>query len=134
MNIVEEVKKLNLPVGQYVVVGSAAMDMRGIRASHDINIAVLPAIFAHLRESGNWQMTEMEGRVHLMFGAYEILSDVRIRGYESTIPDLIRTAEIIDGVPFVDLIELRNYKHARGSQKDQDDIVLINDYLLHHSK
>lgn len=121
-------------MGQYVVVGGAAMAVHGIRESHDINIAVLPALFSQLREAGNWQMTEIGGRVHLMFGAYEILSDVRIRGYESTIPDLIRTAEIVDGVPFVDLVELRNFKHARGTQKDLVDIKLINDYLLHHSK
>jgi hypothetical protein len=134
MNIIEEIKRLKLPFGQYVVVGSAAMEARGIRESRDVNIAVLPGLFAHLRETGDWNMTEVGSRVHLLRGNYEVLSDVRIRGYDSTVADLIGSSEVIEGVPFVDLIELRNFKQVRNSRADVADIKLINDYLLHNSK
>ena len=55
MNIVERIKKLNLPVGHYVVVGSGVMDALGMRPAHDIDIAVTPELFKTLRTSGVWE-------------------------------------------------------------------------------
>jgi len=39
MNIVGRLKKLNLPLGQRVVVGSGILDALGIRPAHDIDLA-----------------------------------------------------------------------------------------------
>jgi len=44
MNLLKEIKKLKLKIGQYVVVGGSALAGYGIRKSDDIDILVIPEI------------------------------------------------------------------------------------------
>ncbi len=52
MDIVAEVRKLNLPPGRYVVVGSGLMHQLGLREAKDVDLAVTPEFFETLRASG----------------------------------------------------------------------------------
>ncbi|MFA5841907.1 MAG: hypothetical protein WC835_03050 [Candidatus Paceibacterota bacterium] len=40
MNIAQRVKKLNFPIGEYVVVGSGLLDALGLRKANDIDVAI----------------------------------------------------------------------------------------------
>jgi hypothetical protein len=51
MNIVEEMKKLKFPQGQYVIVGSGPLVVRGIRETNDIDIVVSPKLFEKCNSS-----------------------------------------------------------------------------------
>ena len=43
MDVIAEVKKLDLPLGQYVVIGSGIMAQLGLREANDVDIAVIAA-------------------------------------------------------------------------------------------
>jgi len=45
MNIFERVKKLNLPLGEYVVIGGGILEALGIRNTNDVDIIVVPKLF-----------------------------------------------------------------------------------------
>ena len=62
MGIIERVKKLRLPFGQYVVIGSGTLDALGIRRAVDIDIAVLSELHAALRATGEWEEYERYGK------------------------------------------------------------------------
>jgi hypothetical protein len=70
MRLIEELKALNLPLGQYIVTGSGTLAALGIRNAADIDIAVTPALYAALRESGEWEEEERYGKIFLNAGAF----------------------------------------------------------------
>ena len=53
MNIITKVKKLDLPLGQYVVIGSGIMAQLGLRAANDVDIAVTPDLCARYARLAN---------------------------------------------------------------------------------
>ena len=59
MNVIAEVKKLRLPFGQYVVIGSGIMAQLGLREANDVDIAVTPDLHVKLRidvdGGGEWR-------------------------------------------------------------------------------
>ena len=129
MNVIAEVKKLDLPLGQYVVIGSGIMAQLGLREANDVDIAVTPALYATLRASGQWEEEERYGKIFLKQGAVEINPQLDWEGYATTAEEAIASATIIDGVPFMNLTELLKFKRALGRAKDLPDIVLIEEYL-----
>ncbi|OGZ06094.1 MAG: hypothetical protein A2845_01615 [Candidatus Lloydbacteria bacterium RIFCSPHIGHO2_01_FULL_49_22] len=133
MNIVERVKKLDLPAGEYVVVGSGILDALHIREAQDIDIAVVPALLARLRAKGGWEEEERYGKVFLKKGDIEIIPQLSWEDYPTTTEEAIDSAMIIEGVPFMNLAELCKFKKALGREKDQTDIALINAYKEAHA-
>ncbi len=49
------------------------------------------------------------------------------------IPTMIKEAEIIDGIPFVRLEEVRDYKAFLNRDKDKNDVRLIDQFLKSNS-
>jgi hypothetical protein len=49
--------------------------------------------------------------------------------YSPTLNDLLKTATIIDDVPFASLVEVRKWKTATGGERHLADIKLIDKYL-----
>ncbi len=130
MNIIEKVKSLNLPLGQYVVIGSGIMDALGIRSAHDVDLAVLPELHQKMRESGEWNEEDRHGRIFLTKDVFECNPDISWDQYPTTTGQAIATATTINGVPFMNLQELIKFKTALGREKDFKDIELIKSYLL----
>ena len=128
MSIIEKVQALELPLGQYVVIGSGIMDALGIRAANDMDIAVLPELHEKLRTSGKWQQEVRYGKVFLLKGNADINPELSWSEYPTTTQEAIDSATIIDGIPFMNLQELKKFKTAMGRAKDLDDIELINNY------
>jgi hypothetical protein len=128
MNIIERIKELNFPPGQYVIIGSGPMDVLGIRPAKDIDIAVMPELFKTLRASGEWEEEERYGKIFLMRGGLDINPELCWLDYSTTTAEAIASALVIDGVSFMNLEELKRFKTALGREKDKADVVLIEAY------
>ena len=128
MTIFEDVKKLNLSIGQYAVVGSGVMSAHGIRPHHDVDLIVTKNLFEILKNSG-WHSVPNRDSV-LKKDNYEADADYKYGEYLPDHDELIRNAEIIEGVPFIRLSELIKFKTALGRDKDKKDVELIEQYLI----
>ncbi|HUO50057.1 MAG TPA: hypothetical protein VMU25_00580 [Candidatus Paceibacterota bacterium] len=132
MSFVDDVKKLNLPAGAYAVFGSGPMVVRGIRESRDIDIVVTPQLFDELGKNPAWAKDQI--RDH-----HPVLRKGNVEIFKTWAPDswdiegLIRDAEMFDGVPFVKLDAVIEWKTLRNEQKDKEDIALIESYRKAHA-
>lgn len=134
MGIIEQVKKLNFPSGEYVVVGSGILDALGIRKAGDVDIAVIPGLLSRLRTTGEWEEEMRYGKLFLKGDNIDIIPELNWSEYPTTTAEAIASAEIIDGVPFMNLNELKKFKTALGRTKDFDDIALIDAYLISENR
>ena len=134
MNLIDEVKKLNLPIGQYIVFGSGPLQIHGIRETRDIDLLVLPVLYDQLKNDGweekSWE-TPPPGR-YLYRDNVEVGDNWDYGEYNPDPKWLIENAEIIEGIPFAPLEEVLKWKKAFGREKDKKDIELINNFLLEH--
>lgn len=116
-----ELKKLNLSNKEYAVFGSAPLAIRGIRESHDIDIVVKKELWEKLE--GEYPQ-EKEGLIKI--GKIEIY-----KGWLPWIKDtdrLIDDADIFEGIRFVKLKYVVEWKKAFGREKDLVDLKLIEEY------
>jgi len=134
MNVIEEVNKLNFPIGQYVVVGSSPMAIRGLKEAHDIDIVVTPQLFEKCRIDGwetmSWTYPEKVGQIYLKEGNIELYLDVNAGNFNPTIEELIERSETIQGVPFITLEDMISFKKAYGREKHLNDIKTTEEYLM----
>lgn len=134
MNIIQKIKELNFPQGQYVVVGSGILDVLGIRKATDIDIAVTKELHQKLKESGEWEEHQRYEliRVFLKKDVYEIIPQLNWEDYDTTTEEAISSATIIEDIPFMNLNELIKFKTALGREKDFKDIELIKEYKVYN--
>lgn len=132
MNIIQKIKELNLPLGQYVVVGSGTLDVLGIRPAGDIDIAVTKELHQKLRETGEWKEYEKYNKIFLTKDVFEIIPKLEFELYPTTAEEAISSALIIDGIPFMNLDELIKFKLSQGREKDLRDIELVKKYQEEH--
>ena len=132
MNIIEETKRVGLPFGEYLVIGSGILGALGIREIKDVDLLVTPKVFDELLKRG-WKSEEIEiqGRVRqrLVNGSAEVYKDLYLYDEPQDVYKMIGEAEVIEGVPFMSLPQLLKMKQSLGRPKDLDDIELINKYL-----
>ncbi|MEK9156944.1 MAG: zinc ABC transporter substrate-binding protein [Patescibacteria group bacterium] len=134
MNTVEEVKKLALPAGSYIVVGGGCLAVRGLRETKDVDIVVTPTVFEMLISQG-WSLDSVyEQKWHrrrLKCGDIEIYPDIFLEKTNTfvDIDDLIQRADVIDGIPLLPLKSLCMFKSDTGREKDIQDIALIDAFL-----
>lgn len=126
MNILLELRKLALPESQFIVVGSGTLAMLGIiPETADIDLAVSPELYASLKKAGWEEFDEGQGKMVLRRDTF----DVGI-GYGSwTLQALLADALFMDGVAFISLDKLLQWKKASGRDKDLAHIQLIESYL-----
>ena len=130
MNIFDQVKSLNLPLGQYVVVGGGVLAAHGIRDFKDIDILITEELFDELKKNGWTVKVTSWGSNNVVNGIVEAGPGiVSCKNYEPDITKVIKEADIINGIPFMNLYELMKFKKALGREKDLADISLINNYL-----
>lgn len=128
MSKIEKIKKLNFPLGQYVVVAGSILEVLGIRESNDIDIAVTPELHSELRKTGTWEEVIKYNKIFLRREGIDIIPELNWEKYSTTVFDAIESATVIDGVPFINLDELVKFKMALGREKDFIDIDLIKKY------
>jgi hypothetical protein len=127
--IIEKVKALGLPEDEYVVFGSCPMALAGIREAQDIDMLVSPALFKKLAQDG-WQPLQKAAKdIPLTFGDFEAHANWDFSSYAPTLEQLLATAQVVEGVPFAALAEVRKWKASSGRPKDLVDVALIDNYL-----
>ncbi|OGD65171.1 hypothetical protein A2215_02485 [Candidatus Berkelbacteria bacterium RIFOXYA2_FULL_43_10] len=129
MSIIDKVKKLNLPSGQYIVYGSGILEALGFRESRDVDISVTKKLHQLLRESGEWREEIRYGKIFLKKNGIEINSQLDWDEYQTTTAEAIKTAKNVNGIPFLNIFETIKFKKALGRKKDLSDIKLLEQYL-----
>lgn len=135
MDIVSQVKELNLPLGQYLVVGSGVMSAHGIRAHNDIDLLVTEELYQDLKKQG-WEVVQVKPGLEVVRKDICEASPqmVTLSNYQPNMQDLIARADIINGVAFSSVQDLVDFKTALGREKDLRDIDLIKNYLTNKTK
>jgi len=129
MDIIKKVKELDFPFGEYVIIGGGILEALGIRDTNDIDVVVTPNLLKKLRESGKYKEEIKWGKLFLLGDKIEIGDKLNWDNYSTEISEAIKTATIIDGVPFLNIEETIKFKTALGREKDFKDIILIEKYL-----
>jgi hypothetical protein len=119
----EELKKLNLPADQYVVFGSGPMGIRGMREIHDVDIFVTEKLWNEL------------SKVHESKTKESIQLSPNIEAIRTWFPgkwnveELINEADMIDGIRFVRLNSVYEWKRKRMAPKDKKDLELLESHF-----
>ena len=128
--LLNEFKKLNLPDGEYAIYGSGPLAIRGIREARDLDVIVTDSLYQELKEK--YPKDSKKERIKIeKIEIYPCWAwEPQIKGLEGA----IKRAELIEGLRFVQLNDLVNYKKKMGRPKDLNDIKLIREYLQNNRK
>jgi hypothetical protein len=118
---------MDLPVGKYAILGSGPLAVRGLREGRDLDLIVIPEVYEDYKRKEEWIVRVAYGREFLANNGIEIWKD--IGPGEWNIEELIQRAEIIDGFPFVNLIDFIRWKEQAGREKDLKDVALARQFL-----
>lgn len=128
----KNLKKLNLPTDQFVVVSSGALSIRGIRDSEDIDVIVTESLWNQMIKrykvgvnSFGIENIELENDIEILNPFQSIFGNSKIVPRE----ELFEKADIFDGIKFINLDHLKKIKIELGREKDLKDVALIDDYL-----
>lgn len=132
--IQEKIQSLNFPVGKYIVLGGASLAMRGMRETRDIDILVIPEFFEELIRQGWTLDSEFEQKWHrkrLVREDVEVYQNLYFDAKKESVDaeEVIKIAEMIDGISFQPLDHLLMAKQDSGREKDLRDVELIRSYL-----
>jgi hypothetical protein len=133
VNIFEEIAKLNFPPDQYIVVGSGIMAAKGIREAKDLDIIVTPELFEKCKaedwELLPWTKEGIPGKEWLKKGPVELFVQLSLKAGGVPAKELLKNAEIINGIPFITLKQHMEFKAEFGRPQDFADIEMIKKYL-----
>ena len=128
--VFDQLKQLQLPASDYAVFGSGPLIVRSIIPfAGDLDVICRPAVWDHVASLGqvrhlpryNVDVVEMhDGK--LTFGQSWGIGDFAV-------DELIDSAEMIDGLPFVRLEYVVAYKRERNSDKDRRHLRALDNAL-----
>lgn len=131
-NIIKTIEELNFPQSEYIIIGGAAMAIRGLKETRDIDILVSKKLLENLRKLDTWQH---HPRIVASEEAGLVNKEKTTELYPSiasntiTFESLKSNEEIIEGIPFADLEDIIKIKSFYAREKDLKDIELIEKYL-----
>ena len=134
LNILQKIKSLHFPDGQYIIVGSAIMVMHKLKETKDIDIVISKELFDTYIENG-WEKVaytyaDKLGQFWLRKDEFELYLDVNHgEEWRPDLKELLSHAEYFDGIPFLCLNDLLKFKKSYNRSKDQNDIRIIEEYL-----
>lgn len=124
----EKAKRLNFPIGEYALFGSAPMGIRGLKECHDIDIIVTEDLFEKFKGGPDWQLKLTDdGSEYLENDSVELWKNWGPGKWD--IGKLIKEAEFINDLPFVKLNYLIQWRKLNAREKDLKDIEVIENYL-----
>lgn len=128
--LLNNVRELNLPKGKYALCGSAPIVVKGIReATHDIDIIVTTDVWEEYDGKEGWVKKPSNASEYLEREGKNIELWRDWAPGEWNVEKLIKDAEIIDGLPYVQLDDILKWKKLHGRPKDLEDVRLIEEYL-----
>lgn len=129
LKYLEEVRKMDLPLGKYAVLGSGPLAIRRVRDTKDIDLIVTPDIYAYYKKQKDWKIRFAYGNFFLRKGNLEIWKKIGFWKSRVSIRDFINRAELIDGLPFVNLHDFIYWKKKGFRDKDKEDAKLAEDWI-----
>ena len=123
-------RSLGLPDGEYAVFGSGPLIVRGvIEATNDLDVVSRGAAWERACELGEL-VTLVEYDVDVVSFLDGAITIGRSWAYgDVDIDEVIDTAEVIDGLPFVRLEHVAAYKKIAGRPKDLEHLGLMESAL-----
>jgi len=130
MNIIEGAKKLNFPIGEYVITGSGLLGALGLREANDLDVAITPKLLKKLRATGKWKEKLRHNKLKLFLESdnVDVITQLDWDKYPTTVEEAIKSATIIEGIPFLNFEQTILFKTALGREKDFKDIELLKKY------
>ena len=129
MDIIDEVKKLNLDPNDFIVTGSGILHVLGIRKTDDIDLAVSKRAVKNL-DKNVWKKKDWpKGDPTYSNGIYDIGTDWGDDKNVYTFEELMNDKTAVQGVNFISLSFLKQWKQNKGREKDLADLKLIDAYL-----
>lgn len=122
---------LNLPPEDYAIFGSGPMAAYGLKKmEHDIDIVARGNAWKKAQEYGKIEKTlsNFGNGIRLFDGGIEIFDQWPPKN-RWNIDNLIDKAEVIDGIKFVRLETVLEWKKMTNRPKDLEDIKKIEDFL-----
>lgn len=120
-DLLEMLKKLNLPVGEYYVLGGGALVVCGLKEkTADLDLCVSEELFHVLKEKYN--LTEEDKNECGFYKVNDVFEIVPSKKENFTM-------QIVDSVYVEDLNRILNFKKQRNLPKDKKDIENIEKYL-----
>lgn len=130
----DALRKWQLPINQYVIIGSGPLGIRNIKTIGDIDILVSPELWATLVEK--YGIADENGIRKIVFpdGIVEAFGEGSFYSFQQlpqdpALNDRIKNAEIMEGLPFDTLENVLYYKRKQGREKDLKDIYLIEQWM-----
>lgn len=128
MDFKQRIAELDLPEDSYIVVGSGILAALSIRDSNDIDLIVTEEVYRYI-ESLGWEQGLWSNQIVFKQDVFDIGND----WYGKSAKELLKTAQIIDGVPYLSLDDVYEWKKMKARDKDIRDLKLIDTYRLAHS-
>ncbi|MCL4405013.1 MAG: hypothetical protein M1361_00830 [Patescibacteria group bacterium] len=128
----QKVRELQLPIGKYALFGSAPLGIRGLKDCHDVDIIVTEDLWRKCKNNG-WELKIMPhagpypDEFYLENQGIELWRNWRPGEWD--IDSLIREAEIIGGLPFIQIDKVLAWKKLSGRDKDFKDAAVIEEFL-----
>ncbi len=155
MNIANIIKNLSFPESEYILIGGAALAMRGIKETKDIDILVSKNLMEKLKKENQnikdeykyWQhhpriiANEEAGLIHKNESIKSEEENEHADDYSVVelypsiacdtvlFSELKNNQEMIDDIPVAHVADIIKIKEFYNREKDQKDIELIKKYL-----
>jgi hypothetical protein len=123
----EELRQLDLPIGEYVIVSSGSMAIRGIRECSDLDLLVSDSLFESLSQKYSVVTTPTISKIAI--GNIECLHIKKSPDDLYPTDRQIKEANMVDGFPFQNLETCLYFKEKEGREKDLRDVELIREYM-----
>ncbi|OQA37067.1 MAG: hypothetical protein BWY53_00151 [Parcubacteria group bacterium ADurb.Bin326] len=124
MKYLEEFLALNLSSEDFAIFGSGPMVIRGMRENDDIDAIAREGAWKKLADK---YPENVKSDKEIVIGKLSIFRNWL--PWFSDVEELIDSADIIDGVRYVKLENVKKWKEAYGRTKDLEDVKQINKYL-----
>jgi hypothetical protein len=125
--LIDTLKSINLPKGKFVIFGSGAMLIRGLKEGHDLDIFVTHDLFEEFKNREGWKLKPCNEDFYLSHDGIELWETWRPGVW--SVQELIDSAEYIEGLPFVSLETTLKWKEMNGREKDLAHVQIIKEYL-----
>ncbi len=125
----DHLRQLKLPENGYAVFGSGPLAIRGIiPLSNDLDVICTADVWDIVSEIGSEEyLADYDvSVVSMLDGQLTFGTTWGIGNFD--IAELINTAEWIDGLPFVGLEYVVDYKKTRSSEKDLEHLQMLADF------
>jgi len=131
----EAIRAAGLSTDSVIVIGSGILDKLGIREAHDIDLVVDEEAFASFDSRPDLVRHENALGVsyHTENDAIELWRTWGLLGeVERTYGDLLPNTIVYDGVRYMTLAYVKQWKQKKGRDKDLRDVTLIEQYEAKH--